>query len=75
MMTRIWRSRELLKKTKIKIRKMIQSIFLYGSKCWTKEDEKRIFTAEMSWWKITGISKLQKIRNDDIRQALGIIRH
>ena len=38
-----------------------------------KQDEKRILTAEMSWLrKIAGISRLQKIRNDDIRQSLGI---
>ena len=76
IMNRIWRSRELTKKTKIKIYEtMIQPIFLYGSECWTmrKQDEKRILTAEMSWLrKIAGISRLQKIRNDDIRQSLGI---
>ena len=38
-----------------------------------KQDEKRILTAEMSWLrKIPGISRLQKIRNDDIREALGV---
>ena len=54
---------------------MIQPIFLYGSECWTmrKQDEKSILTAEMSWLrKIARISRLQKIRNDDIRQALGV---
>ena len=55
---------------------MIQPIFLYGSECWTmrKQDEKRILTAEMSWLrKIAGIiSRLQKIRNNDMRQALGM---
>jgi len=54
---------------------MIQPIFLYGSECWTmrKQDEKRILTREMSWLrKIAGISRLQKIRNDDIRQALSV---
>ena len=30
-------------------------------------------TAEMNWLRqITGISRLQKIRDDDVRQALGI---
>ena len=38
-----------------------------------KQDEKRILTAEMSWLrKIAGISRLQKVRNDGISQALGI---
>src|SRR6218665_1459035 len=76
MMTRIWKSKELTKKTKIKIYEtMIQPIFLYGSECWTmrKLDEKRILAAEMSWpWRIAGVrpTRLHKIRNDDIRQAL-----
>jgi hypothetical protein len=75
-MNRIWRSKELTKKTKIQVYEtMIQPILLYGSECWTmrKQDEKRILTAEMSWLrKIAGVSRLQRIRNDDIRQALGI---
>src|SRR5688572_24048918 len=73
---RIWRNKEF---TKTKIKKiyetMIQPIFLNGSECWTmrKQDEKRILTAEMSWLrKIVGISRLQKIRNDDSRQSLRI---
>jgi len=37
-----------------------------------KEVEKRILMAEMSWlWRIAVIPRLQKIRNNDIRQALG----
>ena len=75
-MNRIWRSKELTKKTKIQVYEtMIQPILLYGSECWTmrKQDEKRILTAEMSWLrKIAGVSRLQRIRNDEIRQALGI---
>ena len=32
-----------------------------------KQDGKRILTAEMSWlWKIAGVSRLQKIRIDDM---------
>ena len=54
---------------------MMRSIFfLYGSEGWAmrKQDEKMIFTAEMSQLqKIARVSKLQKIRNDDIRLALG----
>src|SRR5688572_20604618 len=76
MMNRIWRSRESTKKAKIKIYEMmIQPIFVYGSECWTmrKQDEKRILIAEMSWLRKTAeISKLQKIRNYDIRHALRI---
>src|SRR6218665_964957 len=63
-------SKELTKKTKIKIYEtMIQPNFL----CWTirKQDEKRILPAEMSWLRrIAGVTRLHKIRTDDIRQAL-----
>ena len=53
---------------------LIQPIFICESECWTmrKQDEKRIRTAEMSRIRrIAEVSRLQKIRNDDIRQALG----
>jgi len=37
-----------------------------------KQDEKSILTAEMSWLRrIARVNRLQKIRNDDIGQALG----
>ena len=37
-----------------------------------KQDEKRILTAEMSWLqRIAGVTRLYKIRNDDIRQSSG----
>ena len=37
-----------------------------------KQDEKWIFTAEMSWLrKIAGVTRLQKIRNNDMENALG----
>ena len=36
-----------------------------------KEDEKRISVAEMNWLhKIRGVSRLQHIRNEDIRRQL-----
>jgi len=36
-----------------------------------KQDEKRILTAEMGWLRrISGVTRLPKIRNDDIRQAV-----
>src|SRR6218665_226492 len=71
----IWKSKKLTKKTKNKIcERMRQPIFLYRSECWSmrKQDEKRILAAKMSWLRrITGVTKLHQIRNDDIRQALG----
>ena len=47
---------------------------LYGSECWTlkKEDEQKILVAEMSWLRlILGISRIQRIRNEVIREKLG----
>jgi len=39
-----------------------------------KQDERRILTEEMSWiQKITGVPRFQKIRNDDIREVLGVL--
>jgi len=55
---------------------LITPILLYGSECWTmrKEDEKRISVAEMNWLcKIRGVSRLQHIRNEDIRKQLGMM--
>jgi len=75
MMTRIWKSKESTKITNITIYEtMIQPIFLYGSESWTvrKQDGKRNLTADMSWLRrLDGVTKLQKIRNEDIRQTLG----
>ena|SRR6218665_439085 len=74
MMTRMWKSKEL-KKEKINIYEtMIHPIFLYGSERWTmrKQDKKRILAAEMNWLRsIAGVTRLHKLINDDIRQALG----
>lgn len=43
LMNRIWRSRGITKKPKIKINEamilMLQSIYLHGSKCWTKQKQ------------------------------------
>lgn len=70
------RSRETKMKTKTRIYEiMTQLIFVYGSEFSTvqKQNEKRIHRAEIRWlWKTAGISKLQKIINNDIRQLLVI---
>lgn len=50
---------------------MIEPIFLDGSECRTKRirDEKIIVLVDMSWLlRVAGIFRLEKIRNDDIRQ-------
>lgn len=72
----IWNCRSLSLEIKRKVfESLIAPILLYGSECWTmrKEDERRISVAEMSWLrKIRGVSRLQHIRNEDIRSQLGV---
>ena len=76
MLANIWRSKEISNATKIELyRVLILSILLYGAETWTikKEDENRLLTFEMTCLrKILGVSRLDKIRNDTIRQSLGI---
>src|SRR6218665_2623076 len=71
IMTRIWKSPELTKKTKINIYDtMLQPIFLYGSKCWTmrkQSEEKFLHELAAEYRRVT---RLEKIRNDDNRRAL-----
>jgi len=75
MMTRIWSSKELTKKSKIqKYSRRRHNQFsctdLTTGQCENKMSQE-ILTAEMIWLrKIAGVSRLQKIRNDCFRQAL-----
>lgn len=57
----------------------IRLIFRNESECWTMQNKMRKEfsgngdTAELNWiLKIAGISRLKKIRNEDIKQFLGI---
>jgi hypothetical protein len=75
-LNKIWRSKGITRNTKIRIYEtLIKPILLYGSECWTirKIDEHRILVAEMSWLRrIAGITRLQKIRNEEIRAILNV---
>ena len=54
---------------------MVIPVLMYGSECWTmrKEEERKILVAEMCWVRrILRISRLQHIRNDDIRKRTGM---
>ena len=54
---------------------MVIPVLMYGSECWTmrKEDERKILVTEMCWLRrLMGISRLQHIRNDDIRARTGM---
>jgi hypothetical protein len=52
---------------------LVIPVFMYGSECWTlrKEDEHRIEVAEMNWLRrILRITRLHRMRNEDIRNRL-----
>jgi hypothetical protein len=49
---------------------------LYGSKCWTmrKRDIQKLQAEEMQFLRsVKGYTRLDKIRNKDIRKELGVI--
>lgn len=73
---RIWNCKEIKINTKIQIyNSIVIPQILYGSETWVtrKEDEKRLLVAEMSCLRrILGVSRLQKLRNEDIRQRIGL---
>jgi len=61
---RIWRSYNISTKTKIKV---------YESECWNlrKQEGSNILSTEMGWLrKILGVSRLQKVRNETVRNIL-----
>ena len=72
----IWNCRNLTKGIKILVYEtMVIPVLMYGSECWTmrKEDERKILVTEMCWLRrLMGISRLQHIRNDDIRARTGM---
>src|SRR3984885_7608136 len=72
---RMWKSRSLSTKTKVKIYgALVIPVLLYGSECWClrKEDERRLLVAEMSWLRrMIGRSRRERIRNEVTRQELG----
>ena len=71
----IWNCNRLAMGIKVQVYKaMVLPVLIYGSKSWTmrKQDENRVLVAEMSWLrKISGISRLQHIRNEEIRKITG----
>ena len=72
----IWIAKDIQRTTKIELyRVLVLSILLYGSETWTlkKDDECRLLVFEMMCLrKIMGVTRLDKIRNDIIRQTLGL---
>ena len=75
-LTNIWNCHNLTRNIKLQVfESMVIPVLMYGSECWTmrKEDERKILVAEMCWIRrILGISRLQHIRNVDIRKRAGM---
>ena len=71
----IWQSKDIRKDTKLQLyNTLILSILLYGAETWTlkKADENRLLVFEMACLrKIMGVTRLDKIRNQKIRETLG----
>ena len=74
-LSKIWRFTGISMKTKAKVYEtIIIPVFLYGAECWRlrKNDERKILSTEMGWLRrIMGVSRLQRIRNDEIRKQMG----
>jgi hypothetical protein len=54
---------------------MVVPTLLYGSECWTmrKRDTQTLQAAEMRFLRsVKGYTRLDKIRNEDIRKELGV---
>ena len=75
-MSQIWRAKEIQTSTKVLVYKtVIVPAMLYGAETWAlkKEDENRLLVAEMCCLrKILGVSRIQRIRNEEIRKRLDI---
>lgn len=75
-LNKIWESKDIRCATKIELYKvMIVSILLYGAETWTlrKTDESKLHTFEMNCLrKILGVTRLDRIRNVDIRERVGM---
>ena len=72
----IWRAKDISNQTKIALyRSLVLSIVLYAAETWTlrKRDQDRLLSFEMSCLRrILGISRRDRIRNDNIRQKLDL---
>ena len=72
---KLWKSASIKRATKIQLYEtLVKPVALYGSECLTlkKEDELKILVAEMNWLRqILCISRIQRMRNEVIREKLG----
>lgn len=71
----LW-SKKITKTTKKMLYKtIVQNISTYGSEIWTinKKCERRLKSLEMNYWRRScGISRLDRIRNEDIKERMDV---
>jgi len=66
----LWNDKITLKTKKMIFSTIVESIVTYGSETWeiNKRNEKRLKALEMDYWRrACGVSRLEHIRNDEIR--------
>ena len=75
MSERVLKRRELSKRTKLTVvNAMMVPLLLYGCEVWslTKQQQRRVQATQMSVMRrIQGVSRMKKMRSEEIRQQLG----
>ena len=75
-LNRIWTSKELSKQTKMRVYEtLVKSVLLYNSETWTlkEKDKARLRVFEMTCLrKIEGVTRRDRIRNEEIRGRLHV---
>ena len=75
-LNRIWTSKELSKQTKMRVYEtLVKSVLLYNSETWTlkERDKSRLRVFEMTCLrKIEGVTRRDRIRNEEIRGRLHV---
>jgi hypothetical protein len=71
----LWEQR-IKKETKMRIYKsIVQSVMLYGSEIWdlSRDNRKKLMSTEMDFLRRSaGRSRLERVRNEDIRVLMGV---
>ena len=78
MRSEVLERRELSRGTKLRVfNAMVVPTLLYGCKIWTvlKRHESRLQVTEMRFLRrVEGVTKLDRVRNEDIRQRLTVVK-
>ena len=69
----LWNDKITMKTKKMVFSTIVESIVTYGSETWeiNKRNEKRLKALEMDFWRTAcGVSRLEYLRNDEIRRRV-----